>query len=115
MIDQVVEKVVYVDQPLEKVSGRLFPHRRASFLFFLVGACAHGHADRVGKPVCLASSLADPRGVSFPDAPGQVAGGVGGIAMGDEVRVFPWRGRGRNALMQSVSEPFACRACPVAG
>ena len=27
--------------------------------------------------------------VSFPGATGQVAGGVGGIGLGDEVRVFP--------------------------
>ena len=44
---------------------------------------------RVGKPACLVPPLADPRDVSFPGAPGQVAGGVGGIGLGDEVRVFP--------------------------
>ena len=73
-------------QPLEQfvqyVLQRLKSNERA-----LVRVRARTHC--VDKPACLVSPLADPQDVSFPGAPGQVAGGVGGIGLGDEVRVFP--------------------------
>ena len=117
VVEKVVEKVIYVDRPLEKVPGRPLRQRHALLLFILVAghAChsaatgmpqitqtrtsarAREHVHRVGKQTCFVPPLADPRDVSFPGAPGQVEGGVGGIALGDEVRVFPWRARGRNA------------------
>ena len=109
VVEKVFEKVVYVDRPLEKVPGRPLRHRHALHLFLWVGghAChraatgmlqitqtrtsarAREHLHRVGKQTCFVPPLADPRDVSFPGAPGQVAGGVGGIALGDEVCVFP--------------------------
>ena len=69
---------------------------------------------RVGRPAFLVPPLADPRDVSFPGAPGQVAGGVGGIALGDEVRVFPcYESSAAAAGMRA--RHFALPGCSVAG